>query len=95
MVLGRLRRRRFLPAASPTTPTDQPCGDTHPCFNAWIYGADVVLPIIDFGQDSTWRPNDTATHGHTWVLARWIFIVIGWLLASVFVATFTGLIQRP
>jgi len=31
-------------------------GVDHPCFNSWVYGADVVLPIIDFGQDTAWRP---------------------------------------
>jgi hypothetical protein len=68
-----------------------------------VYGADVVLPIIDFGQDSAWRPIevDTATRvagldpGGWWVTARWVFIALGWILASVFVAAFTSVVQRP
>jgi len=66
------------------------CGDAYPCFNSWVYGADVVLPIIDFGQDGSWRPVDS----RWWVWSRWAFIAAGWVLASVFVAAFTGLVQR-
>jgi hypothetical protein len=66
------------------------CGEAYPCFNSWVYGADVVLPIIDFGQDGTWRPVDS----RWWVWSRWAFIAAGWVLASMFVAAFTGLVQR-
>ena len=68
---------------------DEPCGQVHPCFNSWVYGADVVLPIVDLGQDAGWRPR-----GGAWPHLRWLLIGIGWLLASVFVAAFTGLVQR-
>jgi hypothetical protein len=87
-------------ADQPATPAgtastrDETCGEAHPCFNAWVYGADVVLPIIDFGQDTTWRPIETPAAGSLWVWARWVFIAVGWLLASVFVAAFSGLVQR-
>jgi hypothetical protein len=73
----------------------EPCGEAYPCFNSWVYGADVVLPIIDFGQDTAWRPIETPHAGPRWIWARWAFIALGWLLASVFVAAFTGLVQRP
>jgi hypothetical protein len=75
-------------AAAP--PAGQPCGKAYPCFNSWVYGADVVLPIIDFGQDGAWRP----VGSRWWVWSRWAFIAAGWVLASVFVAAFTGLVQR-
>jgi uncharacterized protein YjbI with pentapeptide repeats len=71
-----------------------PCGEAYPCFNSWVYGADVVLPIIDFGQDSAWRPVETAGNNQWWIWARWAFIAIGWTLASVFVVAFTALVQR-
>jgi hypothetical protein len=74
--------------------TPVPCGAAYPCFNSWVYGADVVLPIIDFGQDSAWRPVATSDQGQLWVRARWVFIAAGWVLASVFVAAFTSLVQR-
>lgn len=71
-----------------------PCGEAYPCFNSWVYGADVVLPIINFGQDDTWRPVETAGGNQMWIWARWAFIAVGWTLASVFVAAFTALVQR-
>jgi hypothetical protein len=43
-----------------------PCGEAYPCFNPWVYGADVVLPIIDFGQDDAWRPVETPRGDQWW-----------------------------
>jgi hypothetical protein len=71
-----------------------PCGDAYPCFNSWVYGADVVLPIVDFGQDNAWRPVETSRGDQWWIWARWVFIALGWTLASVFVVAFTALVQR-
>jgi hypothetical protein len=70
------------------------CGRPYPCFSSFVYGADVVLPIIDLGQDGAWRPIETDDAGPVWIWARWAFITIGWALASVFAAAFTGLVQR-
>jgi hypothetical protein len=72
--------------------TEHGCGAAHPCFNSFVYGADVVLPIVDLGQDERWRPIETERGGRVWVWARWGFIAAGWVLASVFVAAFTGLV---
>jgi hypothetical protein len=68
----------------------EPCGEAYPCVNALVYGVDVVLPIIDFGQDGAWRPSEASGLGALWIWARWAFIAIGWVLASGFVAAFTG-----
>lgn len=83
--------------ASTTADADdrqESCGDRRPCFNAAVYGADVVLPVIDFGQDSAWRPSERTAWGRRAAAARWFFIGVGWVLASVFVAAFTHLVQR-
>jgi hypothetical protein len=72
----------------------EPCGRAYPCFNAAFYGADVVLPIIDFGQDVAWRPNSSASWGAVGEYLRWGFIAVGWILASIFVAAFTNLVRR-
>jgi uncharacterized protein YjbI with pentapeptide repeats len=82
------------PVVDDNTGDPLPCGGTYPCFNSWVYGADVVLPIIDFGQDDAWRPVETPSADQWWIWARWGFIVMGWVLASVFVAAFTALVQR-
>jgi hypothetical protein len=74
---------------------DKGCGAYPECFNVLMYGADVVLPIIDFGQDPNWTPVDTGHGGGPiWRWARWGFVAIGWALASVFAAAFTGMVQR-
>jgi uncharacterized protein YjbI with pentapeptide repeats len=82
------------PVVDDSTGDPLPCGGTYPCFNSWVYGADVVLPIIDFGQDDAWRPVETANADQWWIWARWGFIAVGWVLASVFVVAFTALVQR-
>jgi hypothetical protein len=81
------------------TPVNPPqgsteCGSDYPCFNPLVYGADVVLPIIDFGQDGSWYPDSTARWGALGEALRWTFIAIGWALASIFVVAFTGLVSR-
>jgi hypothetical protein len=94
LVFRQAERDRGMVPDPPDPPdaTAQPCGEAHPCFNALVYGADVVLPIVDLGQDERWRPIETDRGGPVWVWARWAFIAIGWVLASVFVAAFAGLV---
>ena len=48
-----------------------PCGAAHPCFDSWFYGADVVLPIVDFGQDTAYRPVETAEVWVRWRSSPW------------------------
>lgn len=72
----------------------QPCGENYSCFQPFVYGADVVLPIIDFGQEGEWRPDSTAPFGRWFESFQWIAIALGWALATIFVASFTGVIRR-
>ncbi len=65
------------------------CGEAYPCLSPAVYASDVVLPIVDFGQDSEWRPTSALFQR-----ARWVFIALGWALATVFVAGFTNLVRR-
>ena len=84
-------------AMVPTVPADvaaQPCGEAYPCFHAFVYGADLVLPIIDFGQQGAWRPDSTAPWGTLAEYLHWGLIGLGWVLASVFVAAFTSLVRK-
>jgi hypothetical protein len=86
-------------AMIPSKPPDanapaEPCGPAQPCFNAFVYSADVALPIIDFGQESAWRPNDAADAGNAFVVARWTVIVLGWITATVLVASLSAVVRR-
>jgi uncharacterized membrane protein len=74
----------------------RPLPDGYPQFNALVYSADVVLPIIDFQQDSKWRPTQTttATIGTVAVWTMRFLIAAGWILSTLLVASVSGLIRK-
>ncbi|MEV4515690.1 hypothetical protein AB0K00_42900 [Dactylosporangium sp. NPDC049525] len=53
-----------------------------------IYTLDLLLPIIDFGQESAYRPSGAAQ----WV--AFLFIAAGWTLATTVAAGFTRVLSR-
>ncbi|MFV1480983.1 MULTISPECIES: hypothetical protein [unclassified Phaeobacter] len=64
-------------------------------FSAIAYAADVVVPIIDFGQTEAWAPS--TTRGPAGVIlwwARWIFTLAGWIVTALGAAALTGIIRR-
>ena len=78
--------------------------DDYPVFNPLIYSLDVFVPIINLHQQDFWLPN--ANRGaeisiilfkcRTGSLLRWYFwfhIISGWILTSLWVASFTGLVR--
>jgi len=70
-------------------PTGMTATRHHPMpFNAPIYTLDVVLPIINLGQQDSWQPTGT-TLGMYWAL-----IILGWALTSALVAGLTGLVKQ-
>jgi len=59
-----------------------------PGFDPSMYGLDVLLPIVDLGQEKSYAPQG---------LTRWWFyfsIVAGWVLTTAVVAALTGLLRR-
>jgi hypothetical protein len=76
----------------------------YPPLVAPIYSLDVLLPIIDFQQDSKWRPDRramislTATRGFPigWFALgwSWVQIALGWILSTLLVGSVTGLIRK-
>jgi hypothetical protein len=76
----------------------------YPRFQAFIYSLDTLLPIIDLKQKDYWLPN--ANRGNNVVpcvrfrwggLLRvyfWLHLVSGWILTTLLVAGFTGLVRR-
>ena len=69
-----------------------------------VYSLDVLLPIIDFQQDSKWRPDRAARM--TWLgiehvpigwialVWSWFQIALGWILSTLLVGSVTGLIRK-
>jgi uncharacterized protein YjbI with pentapeptide repeats len=59
-----------------------------PAFNALIYTLDLLLPIIDFGQEKAFNP-----HGaYQWL--AYLLIAAGWILATTVVAGITRAVSR-
>jgi uncharacterized protein YjbI with pentapeptide repeats len=59
-----------------------------PPFNGVAYAADVLIPIINFGEQDAWQPRGAALYW-SWVLAG-----AGWMLTTAVVAGLTGIVKR-
>jgi hypothetical protein len=63
-------------------------GDPVPAFNPFAYALDVLLPVADLNQQSSWIPQGFA---RSWM---WASIVAGWVLTTAVVAALTGILKR-
>ncbi len=73
---------------------ETPTGGSYPRFNAWVYSADTLLPIVDLEVQNYWIPAEEA--GALGAFARWYLwfqIAAGWALSLLAVAGFSGLIR--
>jgi hypothetical protein len=59
-----------------------------PTFHPLIYALDLLLPIVNLGQEVAWVPHGWAER---WA---WGLIVAGWLLTTVVLAGLTGILKR-
>jgi hypothetical protein len=67
----------------------QPVDDgQHPVFNAWIFAADTLLPIINLGQDGFWRLEGPSQ----WIST--VLIALGWILATTAAAGAARVLKR-
>ncbi|HTB12923.1 MAG TPA: hypothetical protein VK752_15180 [Bryobacteraceae bacterium] len=93
-VLGAVIYRR-----SKMTPTDKdaanafksgfPVPPHYPKFQPVIYSLENTFPLVKLGQGDKWRPLKT---GPRWIV--WLQILLGWLLATLFVAGIAGVVQH-
>ncbi|MGW3426527.1 membrane-associated oxidoreductase [Streptomyces melanosporofaciens] len=65
-----------------------PSGTAHPVFNPVMYSLDLLLPVIDFGQERAFQP----TGPTQWI--AWLLIGGGWLLATALAAGVTRVLSR-
>jgi len=81
--------------------TEQQLGETYPKFNAFIYSLETFVPLVKLGLGDSWIPN---AHGGRLLrigiksgsLLRyyfWFHIMAGWVLTTLWAASFTGLIK--
>jgi len=81
------------------TPTDKDAANAfktgfpvpahYPKFQPVIYSLENTFPLVKLGQGDKWRPLKT---GPRWVV--WLQILLGWLLATLFVAGIAGVVQH-
>ncbi|MBT2530450.1 oxidoreductase [Streptomyces sp. ISL-99] len=62
--------------------------EQHPEWNASLYALDLLLPVINLGQDGHWR----LTTGWQWAAAG--LILLGWVLATTVAAGASRLLRR-
>ncbi|CAM5325016.1 hypothetical protein SATRM34S_00952 [Streptomyces atroolivaceus] len=62
--------------------------DEAPSFNPLFYTLDLLLPIIDFGQEKAFSPQGW----YQWL--SYLLIVTGWLLATTIAAGITRSVSR-
>lgn len=74
---------------------DNAPGQDWETFNAFAYGVDVVIPIINFGQTEAWAPSTTRGRvgWHLW-WGRWVLTSFGWIVTALGAAAITGIIRR-
>jgi hypothetical protein len=80
---------------------DHPCTDDYPCLRPALYAIDVVVPVIDIGQEASWQPLAGAPPGaaragrHDATAIVVLFgKIVGWLAATLFLGGVTGLLRR-
>jgi hypothetical protein len=77
--------------AGAAAPSALDCTKSYPCFYPAGYAIDTVIPIINVHQADYWGPNGHSQFGHALVVFTWITTLLGWALATLAVAGFTGI----
>lgn len=75
-------------------PTATRCTPDYPCFYPGGYAIDTVIPIINVHQADYWGPDGQAPWGWAWFAITWIATGLGWALATLLVAGYTGLARQ-
>ncbi len=70
-------------------------GKDYETFNALAYGADIVIPLISFGQEAAWAPSTSRSWwGWNLLWIEWVMTLIGWIVTAIGAAAVTGVIRR-
>jgi len=72
----------------------QPEAASYPAFNALVYSADTLLPIVAMEMQEFWIPDETqGIRGRATRVFLWAQIIAGWALSLLAVAGFSGLVR--
>jgi hypothetical protein len=66
---------------------------SYPAFNPWFYSLDTLLPVLDLGQKSFWRPDPKGITGRVAINYFYFQAIVGWALSLLAVAGFSGLVK--
>ncbi|QQA42948.1 hypothetical protein [Pelagovum pacificum] len=70
-------------------------GQDYETFNGLAYAADLVLPVINLGQENAWAPSTSRSDwGRAGWWIRWFAKGIGWVVAALVAAAITGVIRK-
>lgn len=93
----------FIPA-NPLIASDSANTDEIDCahdIQSVFYAIEIILPIIDLGQEKQCilrlKPDDVVNNQTTitfWWAARYIYTIVGWLLVSLAIVTYSGVVRR-
>jgi hypothetical protein len=75
-------------------PSATQCTSNYPCFYPFGYTIDTVIPLINVHQAEYWGPDGHAAWGWLWVGSAWAATGLGWALATLLVAGYTGLVRQ-
>lgn len=76
-------------------PSATKCASSYPCFSSFGYTVNTVIPLINVHQAEFWGPDASTPWGAAFTVATWIATGLGWALATLLVAGYTGLVRRP
>jgi len=71
----------------------QPEASGYPRFNAFVYSADTLLPIVSLEMQGFWIPDERSWPGWRARVYLWVHICLGWALSLLAVAGFSGLVK--
>ena len=64
-------------------------------FSAYAYAADLLIPIVDLGQERAWAPSTSRSPlGQIGWWLRWFAKGVGWTVTALFAAAITGMLRR-
>jgi hypothetical protein len=75
-------------------PSATKCASSYPCFYPFGYTVDTVIPLINVHQADFWGPDASTPWGVAFQVATWIATGLGWALATLLVAGYTGVVRR-
>lgn len=67
--------------------------EAYPKFNPFLYALDVMLPIVDIGQESHWRPKNVDRWWNGPRIYNHLHLAMGWFLSTIGIAGLTGLLK--